>query len=141
MGNFDQGMHRPREVLSNKRIVLGTEHPRLFFRGHIVRGHIVMASVSSSNATPPPALYVHSFSTLSFSLFCHLSFSFMLFFSLAYTSLLNFMIASLQRAPFPRMTTNVNALVAQNRFLLKDNWKKMFTVLPQDIPSPNSEPV
>jgi hypothetical protein len=94
-----------------------------------------MASVSSGNATLLPPLCPFLLYSLLF-FFLHLYFSFMLVFSLAYTSLLNFMIASLQqRSPFPRMTTNVNALVAQNRFLLKDNWKKMFTVLPEDIPS------
>jgi hypothetical protein len=135
------GMRRSRKALVKGRIVLGTEHRRLFVRGHIVRGHIVMVSCELEQCHRSPSMSI-PFSTSSFSLSFILPSVSCSFFSLAYsTSLLNFMIANLQRSPFPRMATNVNALAAQNRFLLKDNWKKMFTVLPQDIPSPISEPV
>jgi hypothetical protein len=43
LGCIVLGMHRPWDASSKRCIVQGTEHPRLFVREPIGRGHIVMA--------------------------------------------------------------------------------------------------
>jgi hypothetical protein len=50
------GLHQLREALSKRRIVQGTERPRLFVWGHIVRGHIVLASHLRVTTLPPCVL-------------------------------------------------------------------------------------
>jgi hypothetical protein len=67
-GRLVQWTHRPRDTLSKGHIVQGTEHARLFVRGHIVQGHTSQGWDNIAPLRSTSYMYMNEY--LNYNIYC-----------------------------------------------------------------------